>query len=578
MVSTRDRVPGHLRHLIVEQNEDVYNVIDHAVWRFVLLNLQSILKDCAYSQYNEGLRRSGITVERIPSIATIDRCLSEFGWGAVAVDGFIPPRAFQELQSLRILPIAAEIRTLRQLAYTPAPDIIHEAAGHAPILLDPDYAAYIEMIGRVGRRAFEQPSDRAVYRAIYALSELKGTASATTEQLEAAEQTLARTLAQVRSVSESGRLARLYWWTAEYGLIGTPSDYQLFGAGLLSSMGEGHSCHDARVEKRLLSADCVDVDYDITRPQPQLFVCRSFHHAKEVLHTVAGRLALAQPPTAALTTAVQSEEVATLVLRRPGSGYGVLDDVLTGAELSGVCVSGRVVSFTKDAVWVEGPYAWVSDGRAIHDLNGDAGKGMALLTEAVSVLANASAGDRVDLTVDARLRIRGTVERVHRQRHGDLCVLRMATLQTGEDQQQVDRLVVPVGLALHAVVAGPYGPEFFATRYPSDAQVPSTPSDDFGGLLRLYEAAVEAWRGRYGGQVVRELEVIHQQLDARFKDEWLLRWNLLECLMRLGQASSLQAELRAQLWALESHFAHVEPIATGLRTLDTMMEEHEQCA
>ena len=84
----------------------------------------------------------------------------------MCVDGFIPPRAFQELQSLSILPVAADMRTAEHLVYTPAPDIIHEAAGHAPILPDATYAAYLRRIGAAGARAFTLPEDTAVDRAI----------------------------------------------------------------------------------------------------------------------------------------------------------------------------------------------------------------------------------------------------------------------------------------------------------------------------------------------------------------------------------------------------------------------------
>ena len=75
------------------------------------------------------------------------------GWGAVAVNGFIPPRAFQEFQALGIMTIAADIRSSNHLAYTPAPDIVHESAGHAPLIPDAPYAPYLRPFGGVGARA-----------------------------------------------------------------------------------------------------------------------------------------------------------------------------------------------------------------------------------------------------------------------------------------------------------------------------------------------------------------------------------------------------------------------------------------
>src|SRR5207245_11277534 len=95
------------------------------------------LKETPHPAYEKGFSAAGISVDRIPRIDDMSRRLERFGFRAVCVDGFIPPRAFQAFQSLGFLPIAADIRTSRHLAYTPAPDIIHEAAGHAPFLAEP---------------------------------------------------------------------------------------------------------------------------------------------------------------------------------------------------------------------------------------------------------------------------------------------------------------------------------------------------------------------------------------------------------------------------------------------------------
>ncbi|MET0410161.1 MAG: hypothetical protein ABW217_02645, partial [Polyangiaceae bacterium] len=127
-------LPDSLEPFVVEQVPARYTAMDQAVWRFVLLQLLDRLQHTAHPSYVRGLAESGISPEHIPSIAEMNRCLAGVGWGAVCVDGFIPPRAFQGFQARGILPIAAEIRSVEQLPYTPAPDIIHEAAGHAPIL------------------------------------------------------------------------------------------------------------------------------------------------------------------------------------------------------------------------------------------------------------------------------------------------------------------------------------------------------------------------------------------------------------------------------------------------------------
>ena len=93
------------------------------------------------------MAKTGITVECIPRMEGMNRILKDIGWAAVSVDGFIPPNAFMEFQAYNVLVIASEMRTIDHIAYTPAPDIIHEAAGHAPIIANPEYAEYLRRFG-----------------------------------------------------------------------------------------------------------------------------------------------------------------------------------------------------------------------------------------------------------------------------------------------------------------------------------------------------------------------------------------------------------------------------------------------
>ena len=82
-----------------------------------------------------GLQSSGINIEAIPKVEEMNECLASSGWGAVTIDGLIRRRVF-DFQGHGLLPIATDIRKVENIEYTPAPDIVHEAAGHAPILLD----------------------------------------------------------------------------------------------------------------------------------------------------------------------------------------------------------------------------------------------------------------------------------------------------------------------------------------------------------------------------------------------------------------------------------------------------------
>ena len=143
-----------------------------------------------------------------------------------------------EFQSLKILPIAADIRTHRHLTYTPAPDIIHEAAGHAPIIANKDYAKYLTEYGEIANKAIMSSEDMELYYAIRELSDIKEQTNINTKKVKKYNEKLKKAYKNITYVSESSLLSRMNWWTVEYGLIGTIDNYKIYGAGLLSSVEE----------------------------------------------------------------------------------------------------------------------------------------------------------------------------------------------------------------------------------------------------------------------------------------------------------------------------------------------------
>ena len=309
-----ERLPAHLRRYVVDQDHGAYTPRDHAVWRQILHRLADRLKDTAHASYLSGLAATGISLECIPSLDDMNEKLEALGWSAVGVRGFIPPAVFTELQSLGVLAIAADIRSHEHIEYTPAPDIIHESAGHAPILADRRYAEYLKRCGEVGFRAIASLEDQAVYEAIRNLSVVKEDPAATAEELRLAEERLRAASASRRYVSESTKASRLYWWTAEYGLVGDLTDPKLYGTGLLSSLGEATHCLTCEVRRVPLSLVCTDTEYDITRMQPQLFVARDFDHLFEVLETFEATLGWRRGGDHGLEEALHARTVNHLVL------------------------------------------------------------------------------------------------------------------------------------------------------------------------------------------------------------------------------------------------------------------------
>jgi phenylalanine-4-hydroxylase len=323
-----NQLPVHLQKYVVEQNYEKYTSQDQACWRYILRQLKAFLGKHAHECYLEGLEKTGIETDRIPRIEDISRNLEKFGWRALPVSGFIPPAAFMELQALGVLPIASDMRTLEHLSYTPAPDIVHEAAGHAPILINQDFANYLKEYAQVARNAIISKEDLDLYEAIRELSDIKENPQSTPTDISRAQEKLERVSKSMTHVSEAAELGRMNWWTAEYGLIGDPKSPRIFGAGLLSSVGEAKHCFDPQVKKIPLTVDCIRQSYDITEPQPQLYVTPDFQTLSRVLQEMAEQMAFRTGGRSGIEKAIQARSVNTATLDSGIQISGVFSEVI----------------------------------------------------------------------------------------------------------------------------------------------------------------------------------------------------------------------------------------------------------
>ncbi|MDQ1139711.1 aromatic amino acid hydroxylase [Pedobacter agri] len=321
------KLPRHLKQFIVSQNYEKYTPIDQAVWRYVMRQNYSYLKNVAYYPYIKGLQRAGLSIEYIPDLQTMNDNLGKIGWGAVTVDGFIPPAAFMEYQAYRVLVIAADIRQINHIEYTPAPDIIHESAGHAPIIADTDYNNYLSYFGSIGAKAMFSAKDFELYEAIRRLSILKEAADADDVQIAKAEKELRYINENMGEPSEMALLGRLHWWTVEYGLIGSLENPKIYGAGLLSSIGESATCMQPEVEKLWYNIDTINYAYDITQPQPQLFVTETFQNLIDVLEQFANTMAFRVGGAESVMKAIACKNVATAVYSSGLQVSGVFTDI-----------------------------------------------------------------------------------------------------------------------------------------------------------------------------------------------------------------------------------------------------------
>lgn len=317
------KLPKHLHKFIVKQPYEEYTPQNQAVWRYVMRMNVDYLSKVAHTSYLAGLEKTGISIENIPHMEGMNRILKEIGWAAVSVDGFIPPNAFMEFQAYNVLVIASDMRTINHIEYTPAPDIIHEAAGHAPIIANPEYAEYLRRFGEIGSKAISSAKDYEMYEAIRLLSILKEDPNSTESDIEAAQSKVEWLQENMGELSEMAQIRNLHWWTVEYGLIGNIENPKIYGAGLLSSIGESAWCMQDTVKKVPYSLEAANVNFDITKPQPQLFVTPDFAYLSLVLDEFANTMALRTGGIKGIQKLIDSKSLGTIELS-------------TGIQISGV--------------------------------------------------------------------------------------------------------------------------------------------------------------------------------------------------------------------------------------------------
>ncbi len=411
-----EQLPQHLKRYVVAQRYERYTALDQALWRYVMRQNYSFLKDVAYYPYIPGLKKAGLSIETIPNLQEMNDSLKLIGWGAVTVDGFIPPAAFMEFQAHRVLVIAADIRQLEHIEYTPAPDIIHESSGHAPIIGEADYAAYLQYFGEIGTKALSSGKDFELYEAIRQLSILKEQTTTTTVELAAAEKNLQTIQQNMGEPSEMALLSRLHWWTVEYGLIGDALNPKIYGAGLLSSIGESASCMQDDVPKLPYDLYAIEYSYDITKPQPQLFVTPDFEHLRMVLDKFADTMAFRVGGKQSVEKAIDCRSVCTLAYS-------------SGLQVSGIFTSTNVDK-NLSYIQTQGPTALAFAGKQLegHGINyhsegfgspvgnlRDADHDLEDFDDATLIQYGIVEGQQCLLNFASGITVAGTVQRIFRQ-------------------------------------------------------------------------------------------------------------------------------------------------------------------
>ncbi len=188
----------------IDQNWDRHTESEHAVWRTLFHRQADLLKGRSTPEFLAGIEKLEIAADGIPDFRRLNEMLDRAtGWTIVAVPGLVPDDIFFDHLANRRFPSTCFIRKPEEMDYLEEPDVFHDVFGHVPLLVDPVFADYMQAYGRGGLKALK--------------------------------------------LGSLHHLARLYWYTVEFGLIRRPEGLRIYGAGILSSKGESvYSLDDAK--------------------------------------------------------------------------------------------------------------------------------------------------------------------------------------------------------------------------------------------------------------------------------------------------------------------------------------------
>ena len=239
---------------IVAQQWDDYTPQQHALWRRLYARQAALLPGRACQEFIDNLARMR-AADGIPDFAKASQALLQAtGWTLVAVPGLVPDRTFFEHLAARRFPVTVWLREPAEFDYIVEPDVFHDFFGHVPLLFDPVFAGHLQEYGKGGLKAM--------------------------------------------TLDGLPFLARLYWYTIEFGLVRTPAGLRAYGAGLLSSGGEITHC--------LTSPDSRRIGFDVERVMRTLYKIDSYQETYFVIDSFAELFDKTKPDFAPIYARLQN--------------------------------------------------------------------------------------------------------------------------------------------------------------------------------------------------------------------------------------------------------------------------------
>ncbi len=231
----------------LEQRYESYTSEDHEVWSILYERRMATLRDTGSAVFLDGADRIGLLPGRVPNLSEINRRLgATTGWVAIGVGGFIPAAQFFRSLAGRRFPTTLSVRPREQLDYLPEPDIFHDVFGHVPLHSDPVFADFLHRFGCLAAAADNE--------------------------------------------AETQAMARLFWFTVEFGLIRERGRVKVYGSGLISSHADAANALGSGCARRPFSLEAVLAQpFEIDHLQDVLFVIDSFDQLFTAVEEIAAR-------------------------------------------------------------------------------------------------------------------------------------------------------------------------------------------------------------------------------------------------------------------------------------------------
>ncbi|HUP88780.1 MAG TPA: phenylalanine 4-monooxygenase [Longimicrobiales bacterium] len=233
---------------LIEQDWLAYTDENHEVWGLLYARRMQELTRTGSKLFLEGADTIGLSQDAVPDLDDVNaRLRRRTGWQAVAVKGFIPAADFFSCLADRRFPTTIIVRSKSQMDYLPEPDIFHDVFGHVPLHADPVFAEFLQRFGRIAGLA--------------------------------------------RTEEETTWMARLFWFSVEFGLIEEGENLKVYGSGLISSAADAANALSDKCTKRPFELDAViNQSFEIDRLQDTLFVVKSFGQLFDAVSAMESRL------------------------------------------------------------------------------------------------------------------------------------------------------------------------------------------------------------------------------------------------------------------------------------------------